>query len=123
MFDTSTPSPSPSPLTSEQLRPSIPKAPRPGSIPQPRPDEAPVEMVPDWNAIGLFATGIALGAILGASVALLLAPASGEETRHRIANKVRRRDEDDIWEQLAEELDRAASQAEVEVKEGEEALT
>jgi hypothetical protein len=109
MFDTSTPS---EPLTS-----SIPKVPRPGSIPQPPPEEAPVEMVPDWNAIGLFATGIAVGAILGACVALLLAPASGEETRHRIANKVRRReDDDDIWEQLAEELDRAAAENEVEVE-------
>ena len=96
MFDTSTPS---EPLTS-----SIPKVPRPGSIPQPPPEEAPVEMVPDWNAIGLFAAGIAVGAILGASVAILLAPASGEETRHRIANKVRRRDDEDLWEQLAEEL-------------------
>ncbi|HET9636996.1 MAG TPA: YtxH domain-containing protein [Gemmatimonadaceae bacterium] len=105
MFDTSTPSPS------ETLTSSIPKAPRPGSIPQPLPEEAPVEMIPDWNAIGLFATGIAVGAILGASVALLLAPASGEETRHRIANKVRRRDDDDIWEQLAEELDLASESA------------
>jgi hypothetical protein len=105
MFDTSTPS--------EPLISSIPKAPRPGSIPQPPPEEAPVEMVPDWNAIGLFTTGIALGAILGASVALLLAPASGEETRHRIANKVRRRDEDDLWEQLAEELDLASTQVDL----------
>ena len=105
MFDTSTPS---EPLTS-----SIPKAPRPGSIPQPRPDDAPVEMVPDWNAIGLFATGIALGAILGASVALLLAPASGEETRHRIANKVRRQEDDDLWEQLAAELDIARTQVDL----------
>ena len=116
MFDTSTPS-----SPSEPLQ-SIPKAPRPGSIPQPRP-EPPVEMVPDWNAIGLFTTGIALGAILGASVALLLAPASGEETRHRIANKVRRRDDDDVWEQLGAELDRAAAESEAEIKEGEEALT
>ena len=105
MFDTSTPS---EPMTS-----SIPKAPRPGSIPQPRPDDAPVEMVPDWNAIGLFATGIALGAILGASVALLLAPASGEETRHRIANKVRRQQDDDLWEQLAAELDLASTQVDL----------
>jgi hypothetical protein len=105
MFDTSTPS---EPLTS-----SIPKAPRPGSIPQPRPDDAPVEMVPDWNAIGLFATGIALGAILGASVALLLAPASGEETRHRLAKKVRRQEDDDVWEQLAAELDRASTQVDL----------
>ena len=108
MFDTSTPS---EPLTS-----SIPKVPRPGSIPQPPPEEAPVEMVPDWNAIGLFAAGIAVGAILGASVAILLAPASGEETRHRIADKVRGRDEEDLWKQLAEELDRAAAESEAEVQ-------
>ena len=114
MFDTSTPS---EPLT------SIPKVPRPGSIPQPPPEEVPVQMVPDWNAIGLFATGIAVGAILGATVALLLAPASGEETRHRIANKVRRRDDDDVWEQLAEELDRAAVEIEEESPRVEAAVT
>ena len=108
MFDTSTPS---EPLTS-----SIPKAPRPGSIPQPPPEEAPVEMVPDWNAIGLFAAGIAVGAILGASVALLLAPGSGEETRERIASKAGR-DDDELWDQLAEELDRAAAEEEEEVGE------
>lgn len=114
MFDTSTPEP----LTS-----TFPKVPRPGSIPQPPPEEAPVELVPDWNAIGLFAAGIAVGAVLGASVALLLAPASGEETRHRIANKVRRRDDDDIWDQLAAELDLAAAGSEEEAREAEGALT
>ena len=82
-----------------------------------------MDMVPDWNAIGLFATGIALGAILGATVALLLAPASGEETRHRIVNRVRTRDDDDVWDQLAEELDRVAAESKAEAKEVEEALT
>ncbi|HJQ11011.1 MAG TPA: YtxH domain-containing protein [Gemmatimonadaceae bacterium] len=114
MFDTSTPS---EPIT------SIPKVPRPGSIPQPPPEEAPVEMVPDWNAIGLFAAGIAVGAILGATVTLFLAPASGEETRHRFVNKVRGRDDDDVWEQLAEELDRAAIEIEEEAAEPEAAPT
>ena len=114
MFDSSTPS--------EPLTASIPKVPRPGSIPQPPPEEVPVDMVPDWSAIGLFATGIAVGAILGATVALLLAPASGEETRHRIAGKVRHHHDDDIWSQLAEELDRAAAETEAEVKAEEEAL-
>jgi hypothetical protein len=114
MFDSTSP---PEPVT------TIPKAPRPGSIPQPRPEEAPVDMVPDWNAIGLFATGIALGAILGATVALLLAPASGEETRHRIVNRVRNRDDDDVWDQLAEELDRVAAESKAEAKETEAALT
>jgi len=73
-------SPSPS-----QTATSIPKAPAPGSIPQPRDNGLPGEMVPDWNNIGLFTAGIAVGAILGAAVALLFAPASGGETRHRIA--------------------------------------
>jgi gas vesicle protein len=80
-------------------------------------------MVPDWSAIGLFAAGIAVGAILGASAALLLAPASGEETRYRIANKVGRDDEDDLWDQLAEELDRAAAESEEEAREVDTVLT
>ena len=113
MFDATIP---PEPIT------SIPKVPRPGSIPQPPPEQAPVDMVPDWSAIGLFAAGIGIGAILGAAVALLLAPASGEETRHRIVDRVRRHDDDDdIWEQLAEELDRAAEESEEEVREAKEA--
>src|SRR6185437_1176976 len=32
---------------------SIPKAPPPGSIPQPKVDGLPFETVPDWNNIGL----------------------------------------------------------------------
>ena len=72
-------------------------------------------MVPDWNAIGLFTAGIAVGAILGATVALLMAPASGDETRDRIGRRVRRlRGNDDVWDDLAEELERAASAREEE---------
>jgi gas vesicle protein len=69
--------------------------------------------VPDWNNIGLFTAGIAVGAILGATVALLLAPASGDETRHGIARRVRNlRGSDDTWDELAEELERAAAEME-----------
>ena len=94
---------------------TIPKAPPPGSIPQPRPEGLPGETVPDWNNIGLFTAGIAVGAILGASVALLMAPASGDVTRHGIARRVRRiRGDDDIWDELAEELDSAAAEREEE---------
>ena len=92
---------------------SIPKAPPPGSIPQPGNDGIPHETVPDWNNIGLFTAGIAVGAILGATVALLLAPSSGEETRHSISRRVRHlRGDDDLWDELAEELERAASEQE-----------
>src|SRR5678815_4632669 len=92
---------------------SLPKAPPPGSIPQPKSDGLPHETVPDWNNIGLFTAGIALGAILGASVALLWAPASGEETRQRISRRVRGLgDDDDVWDELARELALAASESE-----------
>jgi hypothetical protein len=94
---------------------SVPKAPPPGSIPQPDRDGIPHETVPDWNNIGLFAAGIALGAILGASVALLWAPASGDETRQRIGRRVRKmRGDDSVWDELAAELERAAAEAEEE---------
>jgi hypothetical protein len=93
----------------------IPKAPPPGSIPQPSLDRLPHETVPDWNNIGLFTAGVAVGAILGATVALLLAPASGDETRHSIARRVRNlRGDDDVWDELAEELERAAAEREEE---------
>jgi hypothetical protein len=92
---------------------SIPKAPPPGSIPQPKADGLPGETVPDWNNIGLFTAGIAVGAILGATVALLLAPASGDQTRHSISRRVRNlRGNDDAWDDLAEELERAAAEME-----------
>ena len=92
---------------------SVPKAPPPGSIPQPRTDGLPHETVPDWNNIGLFTAGIAVGAILGAAVALLFAPASGDDTRHSIARRVRNiRGEDDIWDELAQELELAAAERE-----------
>ena len=97
---------------------SIPKAPPPGSIPQPRLDGLPLETVPDWNNIGLFTAGIAVGAILGATVALMLAPASGEETRHSIARRVRNlRGDDDVWDELARELELAAAEREEEEEE------
>jgi YtxH-like protein len=104
MFD----SPSPGRTTT-----AIPKAPPPGSIPQPREDGLPHEMVPDWTNIGLFTAGIAVGAILGATVALLVAPASGDETRHSIGRRVRKlRGDDDVWDELAEELAFATAERE-----------
>jgi gas vesicle protein len=54
-----------------------------------------------------------VGAILGATVALLLAPASGDQTRHSIARRFRG-ENDDVWEDLAEELELAAAEREEE---------
>ena len=105
---------------SKSAPPSV-KAPPPGSVPQPRSDGIPYETVPDWNNIGLFAAGIAVGAVLGAAVALLMAPATGEETRHSISRRVRRlRGDDDVWDELAEELARAAEATQEKVAEKEE---
>ncbi|HWL38907.1 MAG TPA: YtxH domain-containing protein [Gemmatimonadaceae bacterium] len=93
-----------------QSPPPAVKAPPPGTVPQPDSDGLPFETVPDWNNIGLFAAGIAVGAVLGAAVALLMAPATGEMTRHSISRRVRRlRGDDEVWDELAEELERAAS--------------
>ena len=106
MFDSSSPG-----MTSA----SIPKAPPPGSIPQPSSDGIPHQTVPDWNNIGLFTAGVAVGAILGATVALLFAPASGNETRHGIARRVRNLGgDDDVWDELAQELELAAAEREAE---------
>lgn len=102
---------------------SLPKVPPPGSIPQPGRDGVPHETVPDWNNIGLFTAGIALGSILGAAVALLWAPASGRETRHRISRRARGlRDDENVWDELAKELEFAATESDEEEEEKEEVL-
>ena len=61
----------------------------------------------DWERVALFGTGIALGAALGAGVALLFAPSSGEEIRAAIARSgVRLAHQGrDVWEDLRDELE------------------
>jgi hypothetical protein len=44
----------------------------------------------DWAQVGVFSAGIAVGALIGAGIALLLAPATGFETRTRLAYQARR---------------------------------
>ena len=46
-------------------------------------------MANNGNSAGSVLVAFALGAIAGAAVALLYAPASGDETRRRIAEKAR----------------------------------
>lgn len=45
----------------------------------------------DWAQVGVFGAGLAIGALIGAGAALLLAPATGFETRTRLAATARRR--------------------------------
>ena len=62
----------------------------------------------DWRGAGVFTLGAFAGALVGAGVALLLAPRSGEETRDEIASRARRlRSRADTgWDDLRDELRR-----------------
>jgi len=64
--------------------------------------------VPDSRSISMLGLGIVIGVAIGAGVALLAAPGSGEETRDRILDRVRHiRGKDDAWTKLQRELKRA----------------
>lgn len=60
----------------------------------------------DWLRVGSFGAGLALGVVLGAGVALLLAPQTGEETRELIGERARefRGQAGDSWDDLRDEL-------------------
>jgi gas vesicle protein len=64
----------------------------------------------DWQQVALFGAGLALGLTLGAGIALLAAPQSGEETRAAIKGRARRirratsRRSQDAWAELRDEL-------------------
>ena len=77
---------------------------------RPRPTAADDEAEIDWERVVVFGAGIALGAALGAGVALLLAPSSGEEIRAAIARRgVRLAHQGrDAWDDLRDELEWAA---------------
>lgn len=67
------------------------------------------ETVPDWRQLGTFTAGLGIGAMVGAAVALLWAPGSGQETRHRIGRRFSPSGDDSMWENLGRELQRAAA--------------
>ena len=101
--------------------PSAPSAPRPdaagafrrrlarGSQPEPvveRPRGKSYRRSVDWEHVGLVGAGLLVGALVGAGVALLLAPQTGEETRLAIGRKARhaRYRARSAWDDLAAEL-------------------
>ena len=63
----------------------------------------------DWHTVALVGAGIAAGAVLGAGIALLMAPQSGAHTRLALSREIRRRRpwRGNPWSQLGEELRRA----------------
>jgi gas vesicle protein len=64
----------------------------------------------DWGRVGVFGAGLAIGALLGAGTALLLAPSSGFETRVRLARGARRAGTRvaDRWDDLGDAVRRKA---------------
>jgi hypothetical protein len=71
---------------------------------------SPYRNVADKRSISMLGLGMVIGAAIGAGIALVAAPRSGEDTRDRILERVRRlRSRDDsTWEKLGRELRRAA---------------
>jgi gas vesicle protein len=60
-------------------------------------------------SLGALATGIAIGLVVGAGVALLYSPASGDETRRALRKRMRRmrRRGRNAWDDLGAELRQA----------------
>lgn len=77
--------------------------------PRGRPFSRSLELEADWpgaGTVGTFGAGVAVGALLGAGLALLLAPDSGPMTRRRLGrvSKRARGRAVDAWAELGEEL-------------------
>ena len=66
----------------------------------------------DLGKIATVIAGVAVGALIGAGAALLLAPASGDETRYAIRKRVRKltRRERGVWKSLARAMEEAAGE-------------
>lgn len=78
---------------------------------QTKPRGKPYSRELDWKLVVLVGASVAVGAALGAGVALLTAPQSGEHTRLAIASELRRRRprrHQTPWEKLSQELQKAA---------------
>jgi gas vesicle protein len=84
--------------------------PRPTPKRKTRAAGSPYRNVPDKGAISMLGVGILIGVAIGAGVALLAAPQSGEDTRDNIRDRFRHlRGRDRPWDKLARELRRAAA--------------
>jgi hypothetical protein len=91
-------------------RPEGPRPPGAAATARTRPEDRKDDGEIDWERVAVFGTGIALGAALGAGIALLFAPSTGEEVRAAIARggaRLAHRGRD-AWDDLREELEWAA---------------
>ncbi|HEY8311295.1 MAG TPA: YtxH domain-containing protein [Gemmatimonadaceae bacterium] len=74
-----------------------------------KPRGRPFSRETDWRVAALIGAGVAAGAVLGAGIALLMAPQSGAHTRLSLSREMRRRRpwHSSPWEQLGDELRKA----------------
>ena len=77
-------------------------------VPARRPRGRPYKNVPDTKSAGMLGVGMIIGAVLGAGVALLMAPQAGWETRRRLTAKARHIRGNGAWGKLGRELKLAA---------------
>ena len=75
-----------------------------------RPRGRPYSREADWRLLAMIGAGVAAGAMIGAGIALLTAPQSGAHTRLALTREFRRRRpwKSSPWEQLGDELQKAA---------------
>jgi gas vesicle protein len=87
--------------------------------PKTRAAGSPYRNVADKRTISMLGLGMVIGVVIGAGIALVAAPRSGEDTRNRIREKVRhlRGRDDSTWEKLGRELRRAAKARRMELAE------
>lgn len=75
-----------------------------------RPRGRPYSREVNWSLFGIIAASVAAGAVLGAGVALLVAPYSGEHARLALGQEFRRRRpwRSSPWDRLGNELAKVA---------------
>ncbi len=95
---------------SSEPRTEGPRRPGAAGAPKGRPLDTDDQAQIDWERVAVFGTGIVLGTALGAGLALLFAPSSGEEIRAAIARRGARLAHQgrDVWDDLRDELEWAA---------------
>jgi gas vesicle protein len=75
------------------------------------PDDEETDELPAGGGAGRFAAGLALGALVGAAVALLFAPAPGRVTRRRLRDRL-----DDARELAQDEFTELSERARKEIR-------
>jgi gas vesicle protein len=79
--------------------------------PAAKPRGRPYRNVADARSISMLGMGMVIGSMIGAGIALLMAPSSGAETRRGLSRRVGRLKQGGggVWSKLGRELQRAAA--------------